>query len=196
MLNKITEKMKHDLHIAQAIRGKRRQMRKKFLCAAAILFAFALFISLASHLTAVGWLITWSITVLVLAAAFFSVERYARRARLFLGRIERIDEDRSIVPTKGNERFSRFQERETDVSAIIVGIMNEQGDAQVITLPPQYEKLLTIGDTLFLHSALPYPAHLSHPTQSICMHCGTMQSSENESCITCGADMYSVHTVK
>ena len=96
---------------------------------------------------------------------------------------------------EGTILFARTHLYLNEERELIIAITAENGETQVIFCPPQYEKVLQIGDTVLCHSALPYPAHMSNPTKCICMHCGTMQASENTSCIHCGATVYSVYSL-
>lgn len=197
MYAKLFEKFKNDTYVARTIKQKQESACKKFLLYAAVLLMAAVLVCLLGKFEAKAWMITLLVVAMVAFLPFCFLPHYAKsKQKIFEGKVVRIDEKREIVPEKNAERFSRFQERETDVCEIVVGIMGENGEAQVLLLPPQYEKILAIGDTLVTHAALSYPAHVSNLTTGICMHCGTMQSAENESCITCGADMYSLHTVK
>ena len=192
MYTKLIEKIKADSHIIQAIKTNKNQAYRKLCAYALLVFAVAILLCLSAKLNAFGWLITLLCAVMAVAAPVFFLVR-KKEAKIFVGKIERMEENRKIVPQKGTGAFGRTMLKTAEVYELLVAITNEKQETEVIFCPSQYEKILKIGDTLLTHSALPYPAHLSNPTKCICMHCGTMQASENLTCITCGANIYSIH---
>lgn len=198
MYTAIWEKMKTDAHIAEAIRSKHKQAQKKVFIYAAGVFVFALLLCILAKFETTQWIITWIIAVAAIVIPFFVLQRKSQNQKIFFGKIARMEEDREIVPRKGSGAVFGTSHKYAlaEVYKLLIAITDESGATQVIFCPPQYEKLFKIGDTLLCHSALPYPAHLSDTTTCICMHCGTMQSAENSTCITCEADIYSLHTVK
>ena len=197
MLTFIKEKMKKDEHIAKAIRQKRKRAYKRFFLFSAGIVVVAVTLGLLAQFRLLGWLITLLCTALVIALLLYVLVMRSGRGRVFCGKIAKMETEREIVPRKGSGAvFGTSHKYALDeVYELYIAVQNEEGATEVIICPPQYEKLLEIGDTLLCHSLLPYPAHLSNPTKCICMHCGTMQSAENKTCITCGAEIYSLHTV-
>ena len=197
MYTKLLEKMKTDTRVTQAIKAKKKQAQKKLFMYAAGVFVFALLLCVLAEFNILAWIITWIIAATAIVVPFFVLMKKAALQEIFWGKIARMEEDREIVPRKGSGAAFGTSHKYAlaEVYKLLVAITDDGGATKVIFCPPQYEKVFEIGDTLLYHSALPYPAHLSNPTKCICMHCGTMQSSENSACITCGADMYSLHTV-
>ena len=175
---------------------KRRDKKERITLVvyAAVVLYIALAVYFLAELEFWGWIITLlsSIALIVIPVIFL---RYKRKIKIFYGKIERIEEDRKIVPQKGTGAFGSLNSKTAEVYELLIAITDENQATQVIFCPSQYEKLLKVGDVLLCHSALPYPAHLSNPTNCICMHCGTMQASENLTCITCGANIYSLYTL-
>lgn len=198
MLNAVLEKMKKDPRIIQAIKEKQKQSRKGDFIYAAVAFALPVLYAFLAKLALTGWIICVTIGILAAAVPCLVLRRMRQKPKIFIGKIVRMKEDRKIVPRKGSGAVFGTSHKYAlaEVYDLVVAVENEKGETQVIFCPPQHEIILKVGDTLLLHPDLPYPAQLSNPTKCICMHCGTMQSAENESCITCGADMYSIHTVK
>lgn len=196
MYHQILNKMKSDTHIATAIREKRKQITKKLLLYTAGVCVFALLLCILAKFKTFEWIVTWGIAAVAIILPFCFLPVITKRQTVFLGKISQMEEERKIVPRKGSGAvFGTSHKYALDeVRELHIAITDENGRIQVIFCPPQYEKLFHLDDTLLCHSSLPYPAHLSNVTTGICMHCGTMQSAENETCITCGADIYSFHT--
>ena len=194
MYTKLIEKTKADSRIIQVIKANKKQAYRKLCAYALLVFAVAILLCLSAKLNAFGWLITLLCAVMAVAAPVFFLVR-KKEAKIFVGKIERMEENREIVPRKGSGAIFGTSHKYAldEVYKLLIAITNENQETEVIFCSPQYEKILKIGDTLLTHSALPYPAHLSNPTKCICMHCGTMQASENLTCITCGANIYSIH---
>lgn len=188
----LLEKIKADEYILQAVKKRKRKAQKTLCIYTAIAFALAVLVCILAEATLFGWVIALLCATAVSAVIWLLYARGKREERVFVGKIERLEEDRKIVPQKGTAFFGRLPSKLVEVHELVILITDERQASQVIFCPRQYEKILEIGDTLLCHSALPYPALLSNPTKCICMHCGTMQSSEHSSCITCGATMYSV----
>ena len=196
MYAKLLEKMKTDAYIIQALKAKHKKTRKSLLIYAAVVFLFAIVLCFSAKWGELGWFIALFCAAIATLLPLCFLHYKKSEPKIFCGNITRMEEDRKIVPQKGTGAFGRGQLRTTEVYELLVAITNEKGETQVIFCPPQYEKICKVGDTLLCHSALPYPAHLSNPTTCICMHCGTMQASENTTCITCKAKIYSLHTSK
>ena len=198
MYGKIIEKMKRDSRIATATKEKHKKGQREYFIYAAAVFVLPLLYALLAKLSLTGWIICAAIGILAAAVPYLVLRRVRKKPKIFIGKIVRMEEDREIVPRKGSGAVFGTSHKYSlaEVYELVVAVENESGETQVIFCPPQYETVLKIGDTLLIHPDLPYPAHLSNPTKCICMHCGTTQSAENPTCITCGADMYSVHTVK
>ena len=196
MLNAILEKIKYDQHIIRAIKEKQKQKRKKLWVYAAAVMVFILLLGLVAQFSLRTWIIALAVALAAAFIPFCFVCRDGRKEKVFMGKIEKIEAYRRTVPQKGTGAFGLFHNRVVEVYELVIAITDDRGETRVIFCPPQHEIVLKVGDILLTHSKLPYPAHMSNPTKCICMHCGTMQSAENESCITCGADMYSLHTVK
>ena len=193
MYTAILERMKNDAHIKEAIHQKKKATRKTLFLYSAVVVAFAFLLCFLASFDAWGWVVTWGIAAIVIALLVFFLYHKQNDPKIFVGKITRMEEDRKIVPQKGTGAFGRGHLRTAEVYELLVAITDESGATQVIFCPPQYEKVLKLGDKLLCHSLLPYPAHLSNPTKCICMHCGTMQAAENTACITCGASIYSLH---
>ncbi len=193
MYTEIFEKMKTDAHIAQAIKQKRKKMYIGLFVYAAVVLYVTLTACFLAEFETFGWLVTLLLAVALIVVPFVLLH-HTRKTKIFCGRVERIEEDRKIVPQKGTGAFGGRNLHTAEVRELLIAVTDENGETQVIFCPAQYEKAVKIGDVLLIHSALPYPAHLSNASQCICMHCGTMQASENTACITCKADIYSLHT--
>ena len=198
MMDAILNKIKNDQHIIRVLKEKQRQTRKKLWLYAAAVIVFTLLLGLVAQFSLRTWIIALAVALIAAFIPFCFVHRAGKNEKIFVGKIVRMGEDRKIVPRKGSGAVFGTSHKYAlaEVYELVVAVENEKGETQVIFCPPQHEIILKVGDTLLLHPDLPYPAHISNPTKCICMHCGTMQSAENESCITCGADMYSMHTVK
>jgi len=196
MYGKIIEKMKRDSRIATATKEKHKKGQREYFIYAAAVFVLPLLYALLAKLSLTGWIICAAIGILAATVPYLVLRRLRKKPKIFIGKIERMEEKRETVPKPGTGVFGRLPMGLAEVYDLVVGVTDEKGTMQAIFVSPQYETVLKIGDTLLIHPDLPYPAHLSNPTKCICMHCGTMQSAENPTCITCGADMYSVHTVK
>lgn len=198
MYTAIEEKMKKDAHIIRALKERKNSVRKQFWMWAGVILVFALLLCVLAKFSLLGWIVTLLSAAVAVCVLAFVFSRCTKKAEIFLGKITRMEEDREIVPRKGSGAVFGTSHKYllAEVYELLVAITDEKGETQVISCPPQHEKLLQIGDTLVCHSLLPYPAHLSNPTKCICMHCGTMQSAENPTCITCGADVYSIYTVQ
>lgn len=192
MYTKLIEKIKADSHIIQAIKTNKNQAYRKLCICAFFIFIFAILLCISAKFNVWGWIITLLCAFAAVSVPIFLLMR-KKEAKIFVGKIQRMEENRKIVPQKGTGAFGRTMLKTAEVYELLVAITNEKQETEVIFCPPQYEKILKIGDTLLTHSALPYPAHLSNPTKCICMHCGTMQASENLTCITCGANIYSIY---
>ena len=187
--------MKNDAHIKEAIHQKKKATRKTLFLYSAVVVAFAFLLCFLASFDAWGWVITWGIAAIVIALLVFFLYHKQNDPKIFVGKIQRMEENREIVPRKGSGAIFGTSHKYAldEVYKLIIAITDENQETQVIFCPPQYEKVLKLGDTLLCHSLLPYPAHLSNPTKCICMHCGTMQAAENATCITCGANIYSLY---
>ena len=194
MYTKLIEKIKADLHIIQVIKANKKQAYRKLCICAFFIFVFAILLCISAKFNALGWIITLLCAFAAVSVPIFFLMR-KKEAKIFVGKIERMEENREIVPRKGSGAIFGTSHKYAldEVYKLLIAITNENQETEVIFCSPQYEKILKIGDTLLTHSALPYPAHLSNPTKCICMHCGTMQDSENSTCITCKANIYSIH---
>ena len=193
MHTKLLEKLGADARITQAVKKTRKQGYLKLGIYGAFVLALAVILPFACKLDAWGWGISLFIAALAILLPLFVYIK--KKPQIFCGKVEKMEEDRKVVPQKGTAAFGRFHMHTAEVYQLVIAITDESHGMQVLYCPSQYEKIIAIGDTLLYHSALPYPAHLSNPTKCICMHCGTMQSSSNQACITCGADLYTVYTV-
>ena len=191
MYTEILEKIKADPYIMKAIKHRRKNTLKGFCIYALFAFAFAILLCLSANSYAFGWIVSLLCAAMAVSVPAFYLLRKGKEAKIFVGKIERREEDRKIIPQKGTGAFGRSMLKTAEVYELIIAIKDDNQVTQVIFCPSRYEKIMDIGDTILCHSALPYPAHLSNPTKCICMHCGTMQASENSSCITCGASVYS-----
>ncbi len=196
MYQQISEKMKRDARIVQTVSRKQRQTIMRLSVAIFLVYLVALLLCLATQAEPPVWIFALAF---VTAAAVVSVcvfVRWAKKPKIFIGQITRIETERKIVAPKGTGAFGRLPMRTAEVYELVIAIEDGKKETRVIFCPAQHEMVLKEKDTLLCHSALPYPAHLSNPTKCICMHCGTMQSSEKTACITCGADLYNIFSVK
>jgi hypothetical protein len=165
---------------------------------AAFLAVYALLLCILLKFTLTGWLVSWSIASAAIGIPFYILRRKMKNQKIFWGTIERIEEDREIVPRKGSGAVFGTSHKYSlaEVYKLVIVITDENGASHIIYCPAQYEKILQTGDTLLYHSALPYPAHLSNLTKCICMHCGRMQAAEKHTCYECGAELYNHTTVQ
>ena len=193
----IFERIKADSYVQRAIRQKNKKFLLWLSLFAAVVLLFTLLLCHLASFAPHHWGIALAIAAAV-AVVPFLVFFFTRKPKIHVGRITRIEETHKLIPEEGDEILRRWQPRRAEVEThqILVAFTDEEGEAEVLFLPPSYEKLLSVGDVLLSHSALPYPAHLSCPTASLCMHCGSVQAAENETCSTCGAPLYSVFTLK
>lgn len=191
----LSKKIEADPYIARTVAHKKRRLRKKLLLCAAVIFYIALTFGFLSKCGLLEWIgiILLSITVSLLP---FGVARRKIKPKILLGKVTKMEEEWKRVPRKGTGAFGSLHRYTEEVRELHILVTDENGNMEVIFLPSQYEKIIQHGDVLLYHSLLDYPAHLSNPTKCICMHCGTMQASENLSCITCHAVIYSLHTIQ
>lgn len=196
MDSELLRRIKADTRIGQAMAAKRKEKRKWLFAYAVIVFVFASLLCLLASFDAVTACVTMLLAVLAAVLPACVLHHVQKEPKIFLGKISRIEENRKIVPRKGTGAFGFLNSGTCEVYDLLVAITADDGTTQVIFCSPQYEKILKTGDTLLCHSVLPYPAHLSHITQGICMHCGTMQDSANTRCITCDAPLYTLHTMQ
>ena len=195
MTSEILQKIEVDPLVLEAKKQKYKKLRKKLLLFSAAVFVFSLLLCLLGDFDALKCGITFFVAVVVVVAFFCFLHQKSKGERAFLGHIERIEEHREIVPQRGTGIFGGNHVRTAEVYQLLVAVTDEKGETRVMFYPPQYEKLLKVGDTLLLHTALPYPAHLSNLTSCICMHCGTMQDANSRTCINCGATLYNFYSV-
>lgn len=195
MYTELIQKMHTDARILQAVKESRKGSYKSFFIYCFLVLGFTTVICLWSKFEVWGFIASYLLAFALIAVSFVFFRRHKSKAKVFWGKIVRMEEDRKIVPRKGTILFARTHLYLNEERELIIAITAENGETQVIFCPPQYEKVLQIGDTVLCHSALPYPAHMSNPTKCICMHCGTMQASKNTSCIHCGATVYSVYSL-
>ena len=195
MYTDMVNKLKADPRVAQAINASYAQKRKKLLLYAIAVLAFALLLCLLASFGTVECVITFALAAVAVIIPVLLLRYKRGRETVILGTVERIEENREIVPQKGSGVFGGNHVRTAEIYRLLVAITDEKGLTQVIFCPPQYEKLIKVGDTLLWHSALPYPAHLSNLTSCICMHCGTMQDANSRTCINCGATLYNFYSV-
>lgn len=196
METKLALKMKKDPHIARATAEKRRAGYKTFLLFAVLLWAFCVLLCLLADFDGVAWAATLACALLVTVLLFWLITQRKSTSALFLGSVTRTEESRKTVPARGSGAFGRLPSYQHETYDLLVAVTDAAGRTQVIVCAPEYEKLISLGDTLLLHPDLPYPANLSNPTACICMHCGTAQSVERDRCSGCGANLYSVRTVQ
>lgn len=143
-----------------------------------------------------GWLLTGFSFAIAVALLLFFVCRL-QKPKIFWGKIDKIGEDWKRVPQKGTGAFGKLPMSTAEVCELLVSVVNESSsDTYVFFCPSRYGNLLKEGEMVLHHSLLPYPALLSNPTKCICMHCGTMQASENQACISCQADLYNLFTTR
>ena len=197
MMDIIMKKIETDRRILQAKKEKRKKTHKAFLLYGFVVLFAAIFLCWRADFPVWAWILTGFSFVIAVALLLFFVCRL-QKPKIFWGKIERMEENREIVPRKGSGAIFGTSHKYAldEVYKLLIAITNENQETEVIFCSPQYEKILKIGDTLLTHSALPYPAHLSNPTKCICMHCGTMQASENQLCISCQADLYNLFTIR
>ena len=196
MYSEILARMRRDGRVVRAIKERHRAVRRGLFLYAVTAFVIALLVCLSAELQLLGWCVTWLLAAAAVLVPLYLLHRAQKRPKVLVGKITRMEEDRKIVPQRGSEMFGRFHARTEEVHRLLIALTDERGRTEVIFCPAQHEKILKVGDTLLCHAALPYPAHLSNPTKCICMHCGTMQASENRTCITCGACIYSLYTTR
>ena len=196
MTSSLYERIKTDPYVQKAVRKKNKRLLLWLSLFAAVCLLFALLLCHLASFPPHLWGISLAIAAAVAGAPYLIF--LVRKPKVHVGRITRIEETHKLTPEEGDEALRRWQPRRAEVETheILVAFAGEEGETEVLFLPPFYEKLLAIGDVLLFHSALPYPALLSCPTAALCMHCGSVQAAENEVCSTCGAPLYSVQTPK
>ena len=195
MNNRIARKMQSDMRIFQTINKNTKKTYVFFIVSAIVVLYIAFMLCFLGELEIWSWIIVFGVVTMALIAFFFMLKN-AQRPKCFCGEIVKIAEEWKRVPVKGSGAFGRSHLKTCEVRELQIAIIDERKDTHVIFCPSQYEQIFKIGDTVLSHSALPYPAHLSNLTKCLCMHCGTMQSATNETCITCEADIYSWYTLK
>ena len=196
MYTQIIEKLTRDARVLEVTAKKQRKVLVWLALAIASVYLVAILLCLAVEAEAPLFITALALVTAAAAVSVCVFVRLAKKPKIFIGKITRIETERKIVAQKGTGAFGRLPMRTAEVYELVIAIENEKKETRVIFCPAQHEAVLKVGDTLLTHTALPYPAHLSNPTKCICMHCGTMQSAENERCITCGADLYTLFSVK
>lgn len=196
MQAKLMQKMKKDPFIAGAAAKKQRARYKTFFLLFFTVWAFCVLLCLLADFDGVAWAATLACALLITGASFWLICMRRSTAAIFVGRVTRTEESRKTVPARGSGAFGRLPSYQHETYDLLVAVTDEAGHTQVIVCAPEYEKLISLGDTLLLHPDLPYPANLSNPTACICMHCGTAQSVDRDRCGGCGANLYNVQTVE
>ena len=195
MQDTILKKFQTDETILTILNKAQTKRLKRISVIIITTFCLAILLSLFSHFELFGWIISLLIAALISASLILNYK--LSKQACVIGKIERIDHDYKLEDQKGTGGFGRLHSHIREKHNIVITIKSSNTTSQKIhsvVCPPQYEKILKLGDTILCHPYLNYPATLSNKSKCICVKCGTMQSSAKTVCYECGTSLFNVNT--
>lgn len=187
----ILEKIRNDATISSVICDAQRRKFIKLMLFIGCVFFIAILFAIVLKFQWIGWIV--AIVSAVLLSAFAACHYKLSKPSFLVGKIQNIEHDYRVVPTKGTAGFKWVRGNMKNIHTLNIGVLtceNENEKVYSITCPSQYKRLLGIGDTILHHPYLKYPATLSHKTKCICMNCGTMQSTDKIVCFECQTTLF------
>ncbi|MBE6635311.1 MAG: hypothetical protein E7617_03840 [Ruminococcaceae bacterium] len=196
--NDILKKIQNDETISSIIRNSELNKLKRLIffivgmCCVVILSGLILKFKIS------GWIISTLFAILI-SVSVVCYYKFSKKS-FVIGKIQRIDHDNSLGITKGTGGFGLNAGVYTTIKSNhvldikIATTDNTTEEAYSIVCPPQYERVLKIGDIILHHPYLSYPATLSNKSKCICMKCGTMQSTENSTCFECKTTLFNINS--
>lgn len=196
--NHILKKIQNDETISSIIRNFELNKLKRLIffivgmCCAVILSGIILKFKI------IGWMISTLFAILI-SASVVCYYKFSKKS-FVIGKIQRIDHDNSLGITKGTGGFGLNAGVYTTIKSKhvldikIATTDNATEEVYSIVCPPQYERVLKTGDIILYHPYLSYPATLSNKSKCICMKCGTMQSTENNTCFECQTTLFNINS--
>ena len=199
MHNDIFEKIQNDETISSIICNAQKNKLKKLILFIVGVFCVVVLSGIIFKFELIGWIIAILIAT-VISASFVCYYKFSKKS-FVVGKIQRIDHDNYLGTKKGTGGFglnagvyTTIKNRHT-LDIKISANENSAEKVYSIVCPPQYEKVLKLGDTILYHPYLSYPATLSNKSKCICMKCGTMQSTDNKICFECQTTLFNFNTL-
>jgi len=194
----VLKRIQNDETISSIIRNSKLKKLKKLIYFIVGICSGLILAGLILKFKTAAWIIAtlFAILISVIAVCFY---KFSKKS-FVIGRIQRIDHDNSLGITKGTGGFGLNAGVYTTIKSKhaldIKVVTNDDSTEEVysIVCPPQYERVLKLGDIILYHPYLNYPATLSNKSKCICMKCGTMQSTENSVCFECKTTLFNVNT--
>lgn len=196
MRDDISIKLSTDRRLAKSIKENKLKKIKKMFFSIVGIFGITILLGIFYQFGLTSWIISIVVATLLFALMILNVQ-FSKKA-FIIGKIQRIDHDYRLEGKKGTGGFGRAHSNIREKHNLVITVSNNECPEKLHTIvcPPQYEKILRSGDTVFYHPHLNYPATLSNKSKCICVNCGTMQSSQKEACFQCQAILFNFNTVK
>lgn len=197
MQNKIFEKFKNDITVSSAIKDVYNKKRKNAYVTILCIFILSVCVGLIFKFKLMGWIISMLLSVMF-SGCIVLYFKYSKK-EFIMGNIQSIEHDYRLETSKGTRGFGLSNVYTTirRQHQLVIQVVSNEGTTKkisTIVCPPQYERLLRLGDTLLYHPYLNYPATLSNKSKCICVKCGTMQSVDKQICFECKTNLFNNNT--
>ena len=198
MNNDILKKIQNDGTISLIIHTIQKNKLKKLMLTTVGMFCIVVLSGIVFKFKPIVWII--AILFAVAVSGFMLLYYKFSKKSFVIGKIQRIDHDNYLGTTKGTGGFGLGAGVYTTIKKqhmLDIKILTDENSIEKvysISCPPQYERVLKLGDTILYHPYLSYPATLSNKSKCICMKCGTMQSTDNKVCFECQTTLFNFNT--